>query len=64
MRNENEQRKRRLRALKSGWRAQHGRRIFWDPEIAPEYRRRFYACLWGSLAPAWGLLEHLDGLGA
>lgn len=64
MRNNHQQRRRRLRALKSGWRARHGSRLIWDPEIEPEYDRRFYACLWGNRDPAWGLLKRLDELGA
>lgn len=56
--------RRRLRALKSGWRARHQNRVHIDPEIAPEYNRRFYAALHRSEAPAFELLAHLDQLGA
>lgn len=52
----------RVRAVESGWKAQHGPRVYWDPDLAPEYKRRFYGALYGHRGPAFRLLAHLEEL--
>lgn len=64
MNSQYERSQRRLRALKSRWRARHQTGIRIEPEIAPEYKRRFYAALHGGGDPAYGLLAAFDELGA